>query len=96
MQNTREISKARRAARAAGKHPNMRTTSTGADLAIKAMLRDQRELLQSRKAASNRPVGASVSDVTRDANRIGPSFNKPLVPRGAGVYTVTTACTSTL
>lgn len=96
MQSTREISQARRAARAA-QHPAIKLAKdAGAERAIKAMLQAQRELLKSRKAASNRPVGASVSDVTRDANRIGPSFNKPLVPRGAGVYTVTTACTASL
>ncbi|WP_156811117.1 hypothetical protein [Cupriavidus sp. USMAHM13] len=96
MQNTREISKARRAARAAAHATEKRAKDAGAERAVKAMLRAQRDLLKARAAKANAPVGLSVSDITRDANRLGPAFNRPLTPRGAGVYTVTTACTATL
>lgn len=50
MQNTREISKARRAARAAAHATEKRAKDAGAERAIKAMLRSQRDLLKARAA----------------------------------------------
>ncbi|WP_157128439.1 hypothetical protein [Cupriavidus sp. USMAA2-4] len=73
-----------------------------AERKAKRKAKHERQLERARAAHQRTTEAMQVSrvyaadDFHRDANRLGPAFNRPLTPRGAGVYSVTTACTATL